>query len=151
VLSLLLKLGDKKIWLRPQCGWVIVQALEQMNQAETEGTLSKIAVAGSAKTPEGVAAWIVALNRYPSLKLQPWNNPLSSKALPDLTAVLKESFKDAGKDPSDKRQIGSKHTAWSAQLHFVWDLILARFLNVKSAETEEDFEQFWNRVVDGLY
>ncbi|EFY90915.1 DNA polymerase V, putative [Metarhizium acridum CQMa 102] len=152
VLNLLLKLGNKKIWLRPQCGWVLVQALEQMDQADAEKTLYKIAQASLAKTPEGAAAWIVTLNRFPSLQLQPWKNPLSSKSLPDLTAVLKESFKENGKDMNDKSQNGGKHASWSAQLHFVWDLILSRFLNAKSDKGEEDFEQFWNRVVDdGLF
>lgn len=150
VLNLLLRLGNKKSWLRPQCGWVLVQALEQMDQADTEETLSRVAAAGMAKTPEGVAAWIVALNRYPNLRPQPWKNPLSTKSLPDLTLVLKESFKESGKDPNDRSQNAGKQASWSAQLHFVWDLILARFLREKSDKTE-DFEQFWNRVVDGMY
>jgi DNA polymerase phi len=140
VLSLLLKLGNKKVWLRPQCGWVLVQAMEQMDQADTESTLSKVSAAGMAKTPEGVAAWIVALNRYPSLKLQPWKNPLSSKSLPDLAAVLKESFRESAKDVGDRSQNGGKQASWSAQLHFV---------ATTSPKAEEDFEPFWNRVVDG--
>ncbi|KHN99981.1 DNA polymerase V family protein [Metarhizium album ARSEF 1941] len=152
VLNLLLKLGNKKIWLRPQCGWVLVQALEQMDQADAEATLSRLAQAGLARTPEGVSAWIVTLNRFPSLRLEPWKNPLSSKSLPDLTAVLKESFKENGMDGNDKSQNGGKQASWSAQLHFVWDLILGRFLHAQRDNAEEDFEQFWNRVVDdGLF
>ncbi|KAG5925646.1 hypothetical protein E4U42_004094, partial [Claviceps africana] len=151
VLDMLLKLGQKKIWLRPQCGWIIVQALEHMTEDVTEATLSKIAGAAMAHTPEGVAAWIVSLNRYPRLKIPPWKNPLSNKSLGDLTAVLKESFKDAAKDPKEK-QNGAKQASWSAQLHFVWDIILARFLSAKCDSKEEDFDQFWCRVVDdGLF
>lgn len=149
VLDLLLRLGNKKIWLRSQCGWVLVQALGQMSEAEAEETLSKISAAGLAKTPEGVAAWIVTLNRYPSLKVQPWRNPLTNKSLGDLAAVLKESFKDSPKDPNDKIQRGGKQASWSAQLHFVWDLILARFISTSAGKGDEDFDQFWNRVVDG--
>ncbi|KAG6036534.1 hypothetical protein E4U41_005618 [Claviceps citrina] len=151
VLDMLLKLGHKKIWLRPQCGWILVQALEQMPEDLTKATLIKIAEAGMAQTPEGVAAWIVSLNRYPRLKIPPWRNPLSKKALADLAAVLKESFKDSAKDPKEK-QHGAKQASWSAQLHFVWDIILARFLSTDSDSKEEDFEQFWGRVVDeGLF
>ncbi|KAK2600267.1 DNA-directed DNA polymerase [Conoideocrella luteorostrata] len=151
VLDMLLKLGNKKIWLRPECGWILVQALEQMSEADTEATLSKVAEAGMAKTPEGVAAWIVTLNRYPILKIQPWKNPLSNKSLAELTAVLKESFKDSANDPKEK-QNGIKQASWSAQLHFVWDIILARFLDGNSDWKEEDFDQFWSRVVDdGLF
>ncbi|KAG5998298.1 hypothetical protein E4U43_002456 [Claviceps pusilla] len=151
VLDMLLKLCHKKIWLRPQCGWILVQALEQMTEDVTKATLAKVAGAALAQTPEGVAAWIVSLNRYPGLKIPPWRNPLSNKSLGDLAAVLKESFKDSAKDPKDK-QNGAKHASWSAQLHFVWDLILARFLSAKSDPKEEDFDQFWCRVVDdGLF
>ncbi|KAG5979944.1 hypothetical protein E4U55_004545 [Claviceps digitariae] len=151
VLDMLLKLGLKKIWLRPQCGWILVQALEQMTEDVAKATLVKVAGAGMAQTPEGVAAWIVTLNRYPGLKIPPWKNPLSNKSLGDLAAVLKESFKDAAKDPKEK-QNGAKQASWSAQLHFVWDLILARFLSAKNDSKEEDFDQFWCRVVDdGLF
>ncbi|OAA48714.1 DNA polymerase V family protein [Metarhizium rileyi] len=152
VLNLLLKLSKKKIWLRSQCGWVLVQALEQMDQADAEATLSKIEHAGLAKTPEGVAAWIVTLNRFPSSQLQPWKNPLSSKSLPDLAAVLKESFKENGMGIVDQSRNCGRQASWSAQLHFVWDLILARFLGSKPDKAEDDFDQFWSRVVDdGLF
>ncbi|KAG5950280.1 hypothetical protein E4U53_005311 [Claviceps sorghi] len=151
VLEMLLKLGHKKIWLRPQCGWIIVQALEHMTEDVTKATLSKLAGAAMAHTPEGVAAWIVSLSRYPGLKIPPWKNPLSNKSLGDLTAVLKESFKDPAKDPKEK-QNGAKQASWSAQLHFVWDIILARFLSADCDSKEEDFGQFWCRVVDdGLF
>lgn len=149
VLDMLLKLGNKKIWLRPQCGWILVQALEQMTEEATEATLLKVAGAGMAQTPEGVAAWIVSLNRYPKLQLSPWKNPLSNKSLGDLAAVLRENFKESTKDPKEK-QNGAKQASWSAQLHFVWDIILARFLSANSNSKEEDFDQFWNRVVDGM-
>ncbi|KAG6099572.1 hypothetical protein E4U30_006331 [Claviceps sp. LM220 group G6] len=151
VLDMLLKLSHKKIWLRPQCGWILVQAMEQMTEDVTKATLTKIAGAGMAQTPEGVAAWIVSLNRYPKLQVAPWKNPLSNKSLKELAAVLKESFKDAAKDPKEK-QNGAKQASWSAQLHFVWDLILARFLSDNSNPKDEDFDQFWCRVVDdGLF
>ncbi|KAG6242949.1 hypothetical protein E4U25_002439 [Claviceps purpurea] len=153
VLDMLLKLSHKKIWLRPQCGWILVQAMEQMTEDVTKATLTKIVGAGMAQTPEGVAAWIVSLNRYPRLQVAPWKNPLSNKSLKELAAVLKESFKDAAKDPKEK-QNGAKQASWSAQLHFVWDLILARFLKLSDSSNskDEDFDQFWCRVVDdGLF
>ncbi|PNY26342.1 DNA polymerase V [Tolypocladium capitatum] len=150
VLGLLLQLGNKKIWLRSQCGWVLVQALEQMSKEEAEDTLLKIADSGLAKTPEGVAAWLVAQSRYPDLKLKPWHNPLSSKSLGDLAAVLKESFKDSGKDSNDKPQ--NKQAGWTAQLHFVWDIILGCYVKGGAEAGVDGLSQFWNRVVDdGLF
>ena len=147
VLDLLLKLSKKKVWLRSQCGWVIVQSIEQMRQRDAKATLEKIADAGLAKTPEGVAVWLVSLNRFPGLDVKPWSNPLSSKCLGDLTAVLKESFQDFPKEQGDQGK-KSKPASWTAQLHFVWDILLAHYVREGGNEVE-DFEQFWNRVVDG--
>ncbi|KAL3963819.1 hypothetical protein ACCO45_000823 [Purpureocillium lilacinum] len=152
VLDLLLKLSNKKIWLRSQCGWVLVQALEQTSRKEAEATLIKVADAGLAKTPEGVAAWLVALNRYPDIKLKPWQNPLSTKSLGDLAAVLKESFKDSNKEPNDKSQNNGKQASWTAQLHFVWDIIIGCYVKGGAVADTDGLSQFYNRVIDdGLF
>jgi DNA polymerase phi len=146
VLDLLLKIAQKKVWLRSQCGWIIVQAIQQMDERTAETTLQHIADAKLAKTSDGVAIWITALNRYPSIKVRPWRHPLATKTLGDLVAVLKENTND--KDTSDKGRGGAaKQANWTAQLHFVWDIILAYYSNedIKA----DEFEQFWQRVVDG--
>ncbi|KAL7787517.1 DNA polymerase phi domain-containing protein [Trichoderma ceciliae] len=150
ILDELLKLSNKKVWLKSQCGWVLVQALQQMNQAQAKATLEKLSNAGVAKTPEGVAIWLVALNQFPDLRVKPWQHPLSRKSLGDLTAILKESFNDSSKDsPNSLRN--NKQATWTAQLHFVWDLILNHYLKAGDSEVE-DFAQFWGRVVDdGLF
>ncbi|KAH7163107.1 DNA polymerase phi-domain-containing protein [Dactylonectria estremocensis] len=147
VLDLLLRLANKKVWLRSQCGWVIVQAVEQMSQEDAKATLETVADAGLAKTSEGAAIWLVALDRFPSIKVKPWEHPLSKKSLVDLAAVLRESF---AQDQGEQRQ-KNKQASWSAQLHFAWDLILAHY--VKEADVgPADFEHFWSRVVDdGLF
>lgn len=147
VLDLLLKLANKKVWLRSQCGWVIVQSVDQMHQKDAKITLEKVADAGLAKTPEGVAIWLVARDRFPELKVKPWPNPLANKSLSELAAVLKESFQDFSKEQGDRAQ-KNKQASWTAQLHFVWDIILAHYVKQGAAEAEE-FEQFWTRVVDG--
>lgn len=146
VLELILKLGYKKVWLRSQCGWVIVQALEQMNQKQAEATLQSVADEGLAKTPEGVAMWLVALGRFPDLKVKPWRHPLSNKSQGDLTAVLKESFKNHDAEQGEEKG-KNKQANWTAQLHFVWDILLAHYM--KADSKSEDFDQFWSRVVDG--
>ena len=144
ILDLLLKLGYKKVWLRSQCGWVIVQALEQMDAKQAKSTLEKVANSGIARTPEGVAIWLVALNRFPDLKVKPWNHPLSTKALSDLTAVLKESLRNQDEESNGKK---NKQPNWTAQLHFVWDIILAYY--AKESTTAAELEPFWSQVVDG--
>ncbi|KAH8737182.1 DNA polymerase phi-domain-containing protein [Ilyonectria robusta] len=147
VLDLLLRLANKKVWLRSQCGWVIVQSIEQMSQKDAKATLERVADAGLAKTPEGAAIWLVALNRFPSIKVKPWENPLSKKCFGDLAAVLRESFTQDQGDQGQK----NKQASWTAQLHFAWDLILAHYVKEADAGSAE-FEQFWSRVVDdGLF
>ncbi|RSL39825.1 hypothetical protein CEP53_013778 [Fusarium sp. AF-6] len=147
VLDLLLKLASKKVWLRSQCGWVIVQSIEQMKQKDAEATLEKVSEANLGKTPEGVAIWLVATSKFPDLKVKPWkSSPLSKKSLGDVAAVLRESFQDQNKEQNERGQ-KNKQASWTAQLHFVWDIILAHYIKAGESEVHE-FEQFWTRVVD---
>ncbi len=146
VLDLLVKLAAKKSWLKPQCGYVVVQAVAQMKKKLAEATLEKLAEEGFAKTPEGVGIWIAALDKFPDVKVpaQPWKHPLAVASLGALPAALKDSGREASNEDSGNKK--AKQGNWTAQLHFVWDLILAHFVKNDSAE---EFKQFWNRVVDG--
>ncbi|KAI9171461.1 DNA polymerase V [Paramyrothecium foliicola] len=151
VLELLLKLGTKKVWLRSQCGWILVQALNQMSQKQVEGMLRTVTDSGMATTPEGIAIWLVALKRFPEINVKPWKNPLQKKSLGDVAAILKESFQDSSRSNGDKATTNSGQSTWTAQLHFVWDIILAHFAESQD-DTPDEFEQFWFRVVDeGLF
>ncbi|KAK3990363.1 DNA polymerase V [Cladorrhinum sp. PSN332] len=151
VLDLLFELSQKKSWLKPQCGFITVQAVSQMKQKLAEETLQKLADQGFAKSPEGVAIWIAALDRFPDMKVpaQPWKHPLAASSLSALPAALK----DSGREQSNEEVGGKKPKQgnWTAQLHFVWDLILAHFAKLGSKsedDASEQFKQFWSRVVD---
>ncbi|KAK3300761.1 DNA polymerase phi-domain-containing protein [Chaetomium fimeti] len=151
VLDLLSKLSSKKSWLKSQCGYVIVQAISQMNQNLAEATLEKLSEAGFAKSPEGVGIWIAAMDRFPEMKVpkQPWRHPLEATSLAALPAALKDSGRETSTEENGSKK--PKQGNWTAQLHFVWDLILAHFvkLGVQSkSDATEQFKQFWNRVVD---
>ncbi|KAM3560974.1 hypothetical protein MY1884_002619 [Beauveria asiatica] len=146
VLDLLLKIAQKKVWLRSQCAWVLVQALQQMDQTSAEATLRQIDEAGMAKTADGVAIWITAMNRYPNTKVKPWRHPLAAKTLGDLAAVLKESLNESSKDQNEKKKSAPKQANWTAQLHFVWDMLLAHYAG--EGVKADELDQFWQRVVD---
>jgi DNA polymerase phi len=151
VLELLLKLSAKKSWLKSQCGYVIVQAISQTKKKLAESTLQKLADEGFAKTPEGVGIWIAALDRFPDMKTpaQSWRDPLAATSLAALPAALKDSGRETPNEENSKKP---KQGNWTAQLHFVWDLILAHFIKhggQPEGETAEQFKQFWIRVVDG--
>ena len=154
-LDLLLKLAAKKSWLKSQCGYVVVQAISQMKQDLAEKTLGKLAEEGYAKTPEGVGIWIAALDRFPDMKVpaQPWRHPLSNTSLTALPAALKDSGKEPSNNEDGAKKQQPKQGGWTAQLHFVWDLILAHYIKLVGTKSEDEvakeFEQFWNRVVDG--
>lgn len=146
VLSSILRLATKKVWLRSQCSWIVVEAVEQMSEQVAENTLRSVAEANMAKTPEGVAIWIVAMNKYDNLKIEPWKHPLAPKSFGDLAIVLKESFTETTNDAAAK---GNKQASWSAQLPFVWNLLLQHY--GKQEESADDFAQFWSRVVDDSF
>ncbi|KAH6854145.1 DNA polymerase phi-domain-containing protein [Chaetomium sp. MPI-CAGE-AT-0009] len=151
VLDLLLKLSSKKSWLKSQCGYVIVQAISQMDQKLAEVTLEELSEAGFAKTPEGVGIWIAALDRFPEMKVpkQPWRHPLAATSLAALPAALKDSGRETSAEENGNKK--PKQGNWTAQLHFVWDLILAHFVKLgvqPKSDAAEQFKHFWNRVVD---
>lgn len=158
ILDLLLKLAKKKIWLKPQCAWMIAQAVAQMDQSVAEETLQKLDEASWAKTPEAVALTVVFTERFPKIKLpsKSWRDYLSSKYLGELPAILKDSGKQEtnSEEPKDSTQ-GQRQkqgqSNWTAQLHFVWDIILAHYVKLaaaKSGDASDQFKQFWSRVVD---
>ena len=154
ILGKLLELAKKKPWTREQCGWVVVEAIPQTNQSQAEATLNKLYDSGLAISPEGVGIWLIAKNRFPELKVpsKPWGssgNPLDR--LQSLAKALKESSSDA--EGSSKIQQAKQTGNWNAQLHFVWDIVLAQFakaLKTKTTGIESDFENFWKVAVDGI-
>ncbi|KAH9909274.1 DNA polymerase phi-domain-containing protein [Xylariomycetidae sp. FL2044] len=153
VLDLLLQMADKKVWMRSHCGWVIVETLPQMGQPKAEETLQKLATIGLGKTAEGVGIWLRACSCYPNMKTpaKPWHDPLSANVLPDVARVLKDHVaQDTGEEKSTNM---SKQSNWTAQLHFVWNIILSYFQQRKeSSRTREHFKLFWTTVIDdGLF
>ncbi|KAI0200263.1 DNA polymerase phi-domain-containing protein [Astrocystis sublimbata] len=155
VLELLLAMAHKKVWMRSHCGWVIVECLPQMGQKRAEAALKEFADIGLGKTAEGVGIWLRARSSYPGIKLpsKPWTDPLSPAALPEVARVLKENVaNDNGEDASAPKL---KQSNWTAQLHFVWDLILETLSDSSGADKKNMKEQaklFWTTVIDdGLF
>ncbi|OHF03581.1 DNA polymerase phi [Colletotrichum orchidophilum] len=157
ILRLLVKLGGKKIWLRPQCGWVVAQALAQLDRPRVEMVLQQLVELGWAKTPEGVGIWLVAFEQCPELTIgdkAKHHHPLSSRNLGELAGILKESGQDDVEKQQQQQQqsrrggyVKNKQANWTPQLHFVWDLIVRHFLRRGPAHVD-GFRSFWKRVVD---
>ncbi len=149
----LIQLAKKKPWMRKECGWVIVEALEQMEQIQAEHTLKKLFEAGLAASPEGVGIWLTARRKFPKMKFpsKPWGqngNPLEH--LSSLAKVLKESSSAADKQNGE----GAQQTGnWHPQLHFAWDIVLHECVGSIIAGPHDSsavhFADFWQIAVDG--
>lgn len=153
ILELLLKLSRKKVWLKPQCAWIIIQAVPQMDQSIAEETLRKVDEAGWAKTSDAVALNVVFTERFPAIKLpsKSWRDFLSSKYLGELPAILKDSGKQETNSQESAPKQKQKQSNWTAQLHLVWDIILAHYVKLamsRPSDASEHFKHFWTRVVD---
>jgi DNA polymerase phi len=147
ILEKLLELAKKKPWIREECGWVVVEALAQLDESQTIYTLEQLVEAGLALTPEGVGIWLMAKNKFPDAKLpaKPWgksSNPLDN--LQSLSKALKES---SSSDESSAKAQSVKSGSWNPQLHFVWNLVLSHYAEGKAGSS--DFEHFWKVAVDG--
>jgi DNA polymerase phi len=153
ILEQLLELAKKKPWIREECGWVVMEAMAQIDQSQAEYTLEKLYDAGLAVTPEGVGIWITAKDRFPSMKFpsKPWGqtgNPLDR--LQSLAKALKES--SSNDDVKTKGQQANHSGIWNPQLHFVWTIVLAQFANAqktKKGGVVAEFANFWKVAVDG--
>ncbi|KAI1759832.1 DNA polymerase phi-domain-containing protein [Hypoxylon sp. FL1150] len=144
VLDLLLKMAERKVWMRSHCGWVIVESLPQMGQNKAEETLQKLSEIGLGKTAEGIGIWMRARSCYPSLKTpaKPWHDPMNPSVLSEVARVLKDNVaQDNGEDAK------AKQGGWNAQLHFVWDLILATFIT-GGKQSKDQLKLFWTTVID---
>ncbi|ESZ98672.1 hypothetical protein SBOR_0910 [Sclerotinia borealis F-4128] len=152
ILDKLLELSNRKSWTREECGWVIMEALEQMDQAQAESTLNKLCDAGLGLSPEGVGIWLRARGKFPKMDFpsKPWGqsgNPLEH--LNSLAKALKES--SASEESSSNGQQAKQTGTWNAKLHFVWDIVLSQYVkaaNSKSKNIMSEFDKFWKVTVD---
>lgn len=144
VLGLLLKLAKKKVWMKSQCGYVIARALREMDESLANTTLGKLLEMGMERTPEGVAIWIVAYEKYPD---SAWKNPLATKNIATLGHILLEKKSAQNEETRSITQANR-----TTQLHFVWDMIADYYIRLAqmSDKQGQQFKTFWSKVVDGM-
>ncbi|RKF77452.1 DNA polymerase V [Golovinomyces cichoracearum] len=156
VLEEIFGLAKRKPWIRQECGWMIIEALEQMDHDQVLVTLNTLCDQGLSKTPEGVGIWLTARNKYPLLQDKSLPKVWGEKAspldqLPSLAKVLRESSEPEKKDEELEGIQPAKQTGnWNAKLHFVWDIILKQFtMMTKDVESSQaEFGKFWKIIVD---
>jgi len=149
ILEKLLELAKRKPWIREECGWVIIEALAQLEEVQVIYTLEQLVEAGLALTPEGVGIWLTARNKHQTANfpIKPWgksSNPLDNLQL--LSKALKES---SSNEESTAQAQSVKSGSWNPQLHFVWNLVLSQY--AEGTTGSSDFEHFWKVAVDGVF
>ncbi|KAI2619261.1 DNA polymerase phi-domain-containing protein [Hypoxylon sp. NC1633] len=154
ILDLILKMADKKVWLRSYCGWIIAESLPQMGQGRAETTLQKLSASGLDKTAEGIGIWIKARTFYPRIEMpgETWEDVMSCFTCPRVTQIL---IHNVAQDTGETVLIAKgRQGSWNPQLHFVWDHILATLAaqNPRARKTRQCLRTFWGKVVDsGLF
>ncbi|KAL9615238.1 MAG: hypothetical protein Q9167_000332 [Letrouitia subvulpina] len=157
VFSLIFELAKKKPWLREECGWIVVSALQVLTQKQQHTIIVQMIIDrlfehGLGKTPEGLAAWILVRFATSDVVFPPgvWHcdNPLHNKERENISRILREAFveTDQGREHPDV----AKKSNWSPKLHFAWSIVLAQLLTDKSEEDPEliTFGDFWKDVIE---
>ncbi len=161
ILDLVFELARKKSSLREECGWILYGAVQDLrskgrNVKYAQLIIDKLHESSLAKTPEGVAIWIMVQSEIPNVILpaDTWqnNDPLDVKEKARVAKILKEAstgdFNQAGTS-SKASQKGS----WTSKLHFAWDVVLTQLLipehtGKPRSSTRQNFEGFWSDCVD---
>ncbi|KAF3484407.1 DNA polymerase V [Arthroderma uncinatum] len=173
LVSLVFELANKKSWLREECGYIIFYAVRDAGARNrgskyVDSVLAALCQNNLAKTPEGVAIWIAAMELSLSLAIVfpsgVWShdNPLNTREKASLAKIMKESSEHNVPNGEDAKVKSSG--VWNPRLPFAWDPILAKLYTTsteipqgegkgkKSKATQLTFADFWTEVVDcGLF
>lgn len=163
VIGVIIQLGDRKPWLREECGWVLYRALHDLSTQKAdikyiESVIEIICSTDFVKSPEGVAMWLLVQDSFPGAKMPQdvWkynNDPLDRRDRRTIARIMKQV--------SEAEEQSASSGVWNSRLHFAWDAVLTRLEDTKSADEKQDkrhkkakesritFEEFWTEVVDG--
>ncbi|BCS23970.1 DNA-directed DNA polymerase POL5 [Aspergillus puulaauensis] len=166
VLGLVFDLAKKKPWIREECGWIVYRCIHDISSQKADAKLVETALQilcsnDLARTPEGVAIWLAAKDRFPGIsfpsKVWKHDDPLDSKERNQLVKAMKES---SSADSEGEGEKGAKASGvWNSKLHFAWDAALLSLNSTakqssksKGSASRLSFADFWTEVVDnGLF
>ncbi|PYH44313.1 DNA-directed DNA polymerase POL5 [Aspergillus saccharolyticus JOP 1030-1] len=173
LLDLVFELAKKKPWLREECGWVVSSAVQQLQKLQAnnsaaakcvEVALERLCAHELAKTPEGVAVWVLAKEAFPHARFpgKVWkhDDPLDARERNSLAKVMKDSsdgkVEEAGEALPEKKKGAASSGVWNSKLHFAWELVLSRLPVGQESKSKGasrlGFSEFWGDVVDnGLF
>ncbi|KAL4867304.1 hypothetical protein BDV12DRAFT_122861 [Aspergillus spectabilis] len=162
VLELVFELAKKKPWIREECGWIVYRCVYDLSAQKADAKFVELALENLcsydlARTPEGVAIWLAAKERFPGIKFpsKVWkhDDPLDSKERNQLVKAMKESSNGESEGEGGAQPSG----VWNSKLHFAWDAALTSLSSVPTKDSSKSkgrlgFVDFWTEVVDnGLF
>ncbi|KAI0031491.1 DNA polymerase phi-domain-containing protein [Vararia minispora EC-137] len=161
VLTHLVALGEKKLWLRESAWWSIGLAVGQLHASAVQWkdkavdmTIQRVFIDENAWSPEKVA---LAVNMRWYWPKRDWNklyaptikhgDVLHGSNTTALAKILKEVEFDDDNDESSSKK-GAR--VWKPQVHYVWDTLLSDLLPTEGSgkEPRGSFQEFWRIVVD---
>lgn len=171
LLDLICGIANKKPWLKQECGWILYSCVKTFSSSESSlledfvlDIVEKLTAHKLIRTPEGLAIWLEVSQAFPDAKLPKdvWKHrdPLSKKDITLLADVLKDAKTRSNSDQDEHKSQG--RAMWSAQLHFAWDVVLARLYRlacsisngeVNGKHNKKDYKTvdmntFWIQAVD---
>ena len=150
-LDAITSLATQKAWLRTECGAMLYEYLSSADGARMGKVHSSMLVRGLQernllKTPEGVALWLLLVERLPKGELPKgvWdeNDPLCSSERTRLKKVLHGTLNE------NEEGAAGKNGSRQAQPSFAWKVIFSNLYKRKQSA----FESFWDEAVEnGLF
>lgn len=154
--------------MREECGWVMYCAIRDIAVKKLDIKYAQIAIDllvenNLAKTPEGVAIWLLTKDVLPDLSLPEnvWQHgsPLDRRERVTLAKIMKETSVSDEKQEDGKSKAQLQTGSWNPKLHFAWDAVLVRLYQQppegedtkKSKSGQAGFTDFWMEVVDSEY
>ena len=172
LLDLICGIANKKPWLKQECGWILYGCIKAFASSRDPvpddfalSVIGNLTAHKLIRTPEGLAIWLEVSQAFPDAKLPKdvWKHrdPLSKKDVTLLADVLKDAKTRSNSDEDEHKSQG--RAIWSAQLHFAWDVVLARLyelanhshngeVNHKTNKKDHkviDLADFWTKAVEG--
>jgi DNA polymerase phi len=172
LLDLISGIANKKPWLKQECGWILYNCIKSFAASGVAvpddyalEVVEKLTAHKLIRTPEGLATWLEVSENFPDAKLPKhvWKHrdPLSKGDIGLLADVLKDAKTRANSDEDEHKSQGK--AIWSAQLHFAWDVVLARLYaqaapttngttngtHPKSDHKTINLDTFWAKAVEG--
>ena len=153
MLGLIIEVIKKKAWLSEECGWILYEALQTLNEHPSgvifaQRLIDALADNDFLRTPEGVAVWVAAEENFKGIKfprhVYHHRDPLNRKERKVLAGILKETGSSVVQE--DKGQASQKGNL-VPRLHVAWEIVFTAI--DKDNPNRVRFSELWKEAVDG--